>query len=146
TSVSTTSGHTSEPGIGRVGTDVRSLRVFKSEPSPEQELLRGVHLNSTTYTIEVDNTGQGPTDSIVVVDYLHAGLEYLGAGGVDHTEASPTLYGADERREYPGAGLLDATPAPAGGTGDWDGTGETVETVELDATEATELGLPGAGV
>lgn len=150
TSVATgSSTHTSAPGSGTASIDVSALRVTKTElESPENELLRGVHDNTTTYEIRVENTGQAATDTVVVVDYLPAGLEYLGAGLVDNTRNSPALY--DGNREYPDAGSLTSTPAPAGGTNGgttgWNGTGETVETVELDATQAAALGLAGAGV
>lgn len=150
TSVATSDSHTSNPGTAAASTEVRALRVTKSEPSPEHDLLRGVHQNTTTYEILVENTGEGPTDTVTVTDYLPAGLEYLGAGGVDHTESSSWLYdggGAPGGTlEYPGAADLTGTPAPAGGTGDWGGSGETVETVSLDASAAVALGLAGAGV
>lgn len=151
--VATGSTHTSAPGVSSASTEVRALRVTKSEPSPEQELLRGVHLNTTTYTIVVENTGEGDTGGVVVTDYLPAGLEYLGIGGFDNTGEASYLFpaGGSGTLEYPGSGSLDATPAPAGGAGSvpgpgWDGIGETVETVSLDAAQATALGLPGAGV
>ena len=106
---------------------VKALRVTKSEPSPEEELLRGVHTSITTYTIEVENTGQNPTGDVVVVDYLPAGLEYLGTGGGDQSATE----------EYPGSGPIPGT---------WTPSGELVETVQLTASEATALGLDSAGV
>ena len=145
TSVSTSSSHTSQPGEAARQTEVNALRVAKSEiESPENELLRGIHTQTTTYELQVEYSGEAPTDSVTVVDYLPAGLEYLGAGGSDNTAASDTLY--DGNREYPTAPDLTGTPSPSGGTGDWNGSGELVETVELTASEATALGLDGAGV
>ncbi|MCR2812351.1 isopeptide-forming domain-containing fimbrial protein [Microbacterium sp. zg.Y1084] len=103
------------------GTDVQSvpvqaLRLTKHEPSPEEELLRGVHDNHTTYTVTIENTPQGTTDDVVVVDYLPAGLEFLVCADTDNTQASPLLYdgvGAlGGTREYPGAGPITST-APA---------------------------------
>jgi len=155
TSVASNANHTSKPGTSSATTDVRALRVTKSEPSPEQELLRGVHDNTTTYTIVVDNTGEDDTGSVVVTDYLPAGLEYLGAGVEDNTVLNPSPYlfpsGGGGTLEYPGASSLTGTPPPAPNTGDtpgpgWNGLGETVETVSLDASQATALGLPGPGV
>jgi len=153
TSVALNSNHTSRPGTDAASADVRALRVTKSEPSPEQELLRGVHNNTTTYTIVVENTGEDATNGVTVTDYLPAGLEYLGVGGEDHTDPASYLFpsGGSGTLEYPGASPLTSTPAPAGGPGaapgpGWDGFGETVETVSLDAAQATALGLPGAGV
>ena len=145
TSVSTSSAHTSQPGEASRQTAVNSLRVAKAEiESPENELLRGIHTQTTTYELQVEYSGQAATDAVTVVDYLPAGLEYLGAGGTDNTSDSDTLYDGD--REYPTAPDLTGTPAPSGGTGDWNGTGELVETVELTASEASALGLAGAGV
>lgn len=145
TSVSTSSSHTSQPGEASEQTEVNALRLAKSETqSPENELLRGIHTQTTTYELQVEYSGEAPTDSVTVVDYLPAGLEYLGSGGADNTVASDTLY--DGNREYPSAPDLTGTPAPSGGTGDWSGSGELVETVELSAPEASALGLAGAGV
>ncbi len=145
TSVSTSGAHTSQPGTASVQTPVNALRTAKSElESPEKDLLRGIHTQTTTYEIRVQNSGQDPTDTVTVVDYLPAGLEYLGAGGVDNTADSDTLY--DGNREYPTAPDLTGTPAPLGGTGDWNGSGEQVETVQLSSADATALGLAGAGV
>ncbi|HWL00755.1 MAG TPA: isopeptide-forming domain-containing fimbrial protein, partial [Microbacteriaceae bacterium] len=152
TSVASNSNHTSLPGTASASTEVRALRVTKSEPSPEQELLRGVHNNTTTYTIVVENTGEDATNGVTVTDYIPAGLEYLGIGREDNTVLNPAPYlFDDDTREYPGAASLAGTPAPTDGPGDvpgpgWNGIGETVETVSLDATQATALGLAGAGV
>ena len=128
-SKSRTTSHTSGAGQDDdfAPVPVRALRVTKSEPSPEEQLLRGVHTSITTYTIELENTGQGETADVTVTDYLPAGLEYLGVSGGDHSAGD----------EYPGSGSIPGTWAPSG---------ELVETVQLSATEATELGLSGAGV
>ena len=87
-----------------VTTTVSALTITKSEPSPESELLRGVHDQTTVYTLIVRNTAVSSTSSVVVTDYLPATLELLGCGGVDNS-AGP---------EYPGAPLLTATPAVPG--------------------------------
>lgn len=118
----------SSPG-SPVVTDVEAIRVTKSEPSPESELLRGVHDHVTTYEIRLENTSAGPTDAVTVVDYLPAGLEYLGDGTVDHSQVNTA--------EYPGSGPLgssavDGYVAPV-----------SVETVTLAA--GNPQGLP-AGV
>ena len=128
-SKSRTTDHTSGAGQDDdfAPVPVRALRITKSEPSSEEELLRGVHTNVTTYTIKLENTGQGSTGDVTVTDYLPAGLEYLGANGGDHSSGE----------EYPGSGSIPGTWAPSG---------EVVETVQLSAAEATNLGLQGAGV
>jgi large repetitive protein len=110
TSVSTTSGHTSQPGRAAETTPVQALRVTKTEPSPEQELPRGIHEDTTTYSILVQNSGQANTDGVTVTDLIPAGLEYLGQGGVDNTQNSNTLF--DGNREYPGARSLTETLPP----------------------------------
>lgn len=140
-SVATSSDHTSQPGTDEETTAVEAVRIHKSEPSPENELLRGVHTNTTTYTLRVQHTGQGATGNVTVVDHLPAGLEYLGNGGIDNTSDSGALFDGD--REYPGAPSLTATPAPEGGGHLPE---DSVETVALTDAEALELGLgEGAG-
>ncbi|TDP90694.1 putative repeat protein (TIGR01451 family)/fimbrial isopeptide formation D2 family protein [Leucobacter luti] len=140
----TSSGtHTSAPGRVAPEIPVNAVRIEKSEPSPEGELLRGVHTNSTTYTLRVSHTGEGDLTNTRVVDYLPAGLEYLGAGGTDHSTAANGT--RPDGTEYDGSGDLAVTPAPEGGQGAWSEE-ESVETVALSAAEAEQLGLAGAGV
>ncbi len=88
-----------------VSTLISALDIKKSEPSPEAELMRGVHDNSTTYTLTVTNSPLAATNLVTVADYLPAGLEFLGCGGVDNSAAGTT--------EYPGSGRLTAVPALA---------------------------------
>ena len=83
-------------------TRVTALDIEKSEPSPEGELLRGVHDHTTVYTLVVTNNDAAATNGVQVVDLVPAGLEFLGCGGVDNTTTGP---------EYPGSGSLSATPA-----------------------------------
>jgi uncharacterized repeat protein (TIGR01451 family)/fimbrial isopeptide formation D2 family protein len=83
---------------------VSALQISKAEPSPESELLRGIHTHPTVYTLTVRNTGVAATNGVVVTDYLPASLEFLGCGGVDNSAA----------REYPGAPSLTATPSVPG--------------------------------
>ena len=132
-----TTDHTSKPGIDAdfAQPTVRALRVTKSEPSPERELLRGVHDHPTVYTIRVQNTGEAPTSGVTVTDYLPAGLEYIGLAGGDNTAADAGEYSVDgQPRRLP---TLNPLPSAAA---------ERVETVELTASEADALGLAGAGV
>ncbi len=83
-------------------TTITAITVEKSEPSPEGELLRGVHDHTTVYTLQVTNNDARATNGVTAVDYLPAALEFLGCGGVDHTTTGP---------EYAGAPSLSATPA-----------------------------------
>ncbi|MCI1019183.1 DUF11 domain-containing protein [Microbacterium sp. C5A9] len=126
-SVSRTTTHTSGAGAATDDVPVQALRIVKDEPSAESELLRGVHTTVTTYSLTVENTTRGATNDVTVTDYLPAGLEYLGLAEVGDNSAG---------REYPGA------PAITGGAT----VGETVDTVQLSASDAAALGLPGAGV
>ena len=92
--------------------------IEKVEPSPEDELLRGVHDQRTTYTLTVRNNKVVPTENITVTDYIPAGLEFLGCGNDDNSQVVT--------EEYPGSGPLgvpaiDPTPCP---------TPLSVETVE----------------
>ncbi len=80
-------------------TRVAAIKVTKSEPSPEHELMRGVHNEGRVYTIATRNTGIAPTTGVVLVDYLPAGLEFLGCGATDNSAVA----------EYPGSGPVRAT-------------------------------------
>ncbi|PJJ73638.1 putative repeat protein (TIGR01451 family)/fimbrial isopeptide formation D2 family protein [Diaminobutyricimonas aerilata] len=77
----------------------------KEEPNAEAELLRGVHRNKTVYTLTITNNTVNSTTGFSVVDYLPAGLEFLGCANVDNSAAGT--------EEYPGAGRIDGTPLPA---------------------------------
>ena len=123
-------------------TQITPIQISKAEPSPESELPRGVHDHKTTYTLTVTNDRVHATDAVTVTDWLPAGLEYLGCGGVDHTtNASGTNPGSTQ--EYPGSGPLSAgtalaspspCPAPA-----------SVDTVVADPVDSS--GNPiGSGV
>ena len=93
-------GTATESAADGATTTVSALDVTKSEPSPEGELLRGVHDHPTVYTLRVRATDAAGTDGVVVTDYLPADLEFLGCGGEDFSSGP----------EYPGAPLLDGTP------------------------------------
>ncbi|MCW5953084.1 MAG: hypothetical protein KIT69_12580, partial [Propionibacteriaceae bacterium] len=104
----------SNAGVATVSVPVNALRIDKSEPSPESELLRGVHQNTTTYTLRVWHTGEGDIGNLVVTDLLPAGLEYLGLGGIDNTSnANGNRGGGAASVEYDTAARLTGTPAPA---------------------------------
>jgi uncharacterized repeat protein (TIGR01451 family)/fimbrial isopeptide formation D2 family protein len=109
---------------------LKAIKVTAEEPSPEGEILRGVHEDQTVYTLKVQNNGINPTSGTKLDAYVPAGLEYLGCGapggaGTDNThDAIATNPGSAE--EYPGSGpikvesLAECT------------TPELVETEELD--------------
>lgn len=69
-----------------VPTKVSALEIVKSEPSPEHELVRGIDARSTTYTLKVTNNSKADTTGVTVVDYLPAGLEFLGCKDLSSTE------------------------------------------------------------
>ncbi|MCU0260233.1 MAG: hypothetical protein MUE78_04365, partial [Ilumatobacteraceae bacterium] len=79
-------------------TQVSAIRITKAEPSPEGELLRGVHDFATTYTLTVEVTGEAGVDGVAVTDLLPAELELLACGGVDNS--------APGTEEYTGSGRL----------------------------------------
>jgi fimbrial isopeptide formation D2 family protein/uncharacterized repeat protein (TIGR01451 family) len=83
-------------------TNITAITIEKSEPSPEHELLRGVHENTTVYSLKVTNNRIFPTNAVQVVDYLPASLEFLACGGLDNT--------ANGAVEYPGAPRLAVVP------------------------------------
>lgn len=134
---------TSNAGVRAESAMVNALRIDKVEPSPENELLRGVHQNPTTYTLKVWHTGENNITGTQVVDYIPAGLEYLGLGGVDNTRTNANGTRPD-RTEYDGSGLLDGTAAP--GTTWAHGAGERVETVTATAAEAAQYGVTAGAV
>jgi uncharacterized repeat protein (TIGR01451 family)/fimbrial isopeptide formation D2 family protein len=76
----------------------------KEDSSPEGELLRGVHDHPTTYTLTVTNNEVGRSTGFSIVDFVPAGLEFLGCTSVDNSAAGTV--------EYPGAPRLDSRPLP----------------------------------
>ncbi len=92
---------------------VTAIEIRKSEPSPEGELLRGIHDHQTTYTLTYRNNAIEPTDNLEIDDYLPANLEFLGCGGpgADNTTDAPT--NSPSAQEYPGSGPI-TVPAVAG--------------------------------
>jgi uncharacterized repeat protein (TIGR01451 family)/fimbrial isopeptide formation D2 family protein len=92
-------------------TRITAVEIEKREPSPEGELLRGVHDHQTVYSLNVTNNDVRPTTTIRVEDYLPAGLEYLACGTDDNTTDAPTNAGST--REYRGAEALNPGNAPS---------------------------------
>jgi large repetitive protein len=103
-------------------TELTAIEIEKSEPSPEGEILRGVHEHQTVYTLTVKNNKVGPTqgtelrvgkpDAIGIEDFLPAGLEFLACGTTDNTtNAVGTNPGSAE--EYPGSGAIDPGNSPS---------------------------------
>lgn len=114
-------------------TTINAIDVEKDEPSPEGEILRGVHDHQTVYTVSVRNNGIRPTTDVTLVDFVPAGLEFLGCGGpgADNTTNAPTNAGSAQ--EYPGSGpIVVAALAPCTAP-------QTVETVNVDPDGAGPL-------
>ncbi len=131
---------TSETGIAAASsaaTNMIALTLAKAEPSPEAELPRGAHDHTTVYTLTVTETTQGDTDDAILVDFIPAGLEFLGCGGVDNSTidwatGDPTV------NEYPGAPDLTGTPViPLAQCP----TPASVNTVVASPTDATTYGV-----
>ncbi|MGB7979201.1 MAG: isopeptide-forming domain-containing fimbrial protein [Candidatus Nanopelagicales bacterium] len=111
TGVPVPSSFTSSDTATTGSTDITAFTIDKaSAPSPEGELLRGIHDHVATYTLEVTNNPSFATNAIEIRDYLPAGLEFLGCGGVDNSTAT-ALY--PDGREYPNAPSLTGTPVLA---------------------------------
>lgn len=91
-------------------TQIKAIDIDKAEPSPEGQLLRGLHDHQTVYTLTVTNNDADADDDIKVEDYLPAGLEFLGCGTQDNTTNAPTNPGSTE--EYPGSGQINPGNAP----------------------------------
>lgn len=114
-------------------TTINAIDVEKDEPSAEGEILRGVHDHQTVYTVSVRNNGIRPTTDVTLVDFVPAGLEFLGCGGpgADNTTNAPTNPGSAQ--EYPGSGpIVVAALAPCTPP-------QTVETVTVDPDGAGPL-------
>lgn len=109
---------------------LKAIKVSAEEPSPEGEILRGVHEDQTVYTLKVQNNGINPTTGTKLDAFVPAGLEYLGCGapggtGTDNTtNAIATNPGSAE--EYPGSGPIKVESLAECQTP------ELVETEELD--------------
>ena len=131
---------TSGRGDDDLAAPVKALRITKSEPSPEEELLRGVHDNSTLYTLTIEHTGEGDLSGATVVDFLPAGLEFLGCGNVDNTTNANGNRGGASSVEYDGAARLDdATPDVSSCV-----AADAVVTVEADSALLAQY--PDAGL
>lgn len=85
---------------------INAIKITKSEPSREGEILRGVHDHQTIYTLKVRNNLVNPTNGTVLNDWLPADLEFLGCeGDPDNTTDAPSNPGSSE--EYPGSGPIE---------------------------------------
>ncbi len=121
---------------------INAIKVTKSEPSAEGEILRGLHDHQTVYTLNVANNSVNSTTGTTLDDFLPAGLEFLGCGNGtdDHTTNAPTNPGSTA--EYPGSGPI--VIAPLAGcvdpiavdtfSGDPDGTGPLTSGVYTHVT------------
>ena len=66
-------GSYTESGVsGSTTTTISAVSLSKAEPSPESELLRGIHDHPTVYTLTVNATDAGASSGLVLVDYLPA--------------------------------------------------------------------------
>lgn len=110
---------------GAVDTIITAVTIDKSEDSPEHELMRGVHDDAAVYTLKVTNNDYRATTGATVVDYLPAGLEFLGCGGVDN--GSTQEYGTRTLTETPTLPDSDCVEP------------QRVETVELAVGNAQKL-------
>ncbi len=130
-------GETGAAAASSAATTMIALTLAKSEPSPEAELVRGVHNHTTVYTITVTDTAQGDTDNAILVDFIPAGLEFLGCGGVDNSTID-WAPGDPAVNEYLGAPDLTGAPVipPAQCP-----TPTSVDTVTASGTDATTYGV-----
>ena len=126
-------------GTSTAATTITAIDIEKSEPSPEGELLRGIHDHETVYTLMISGNGANADNSVVVDDYLDAGLEFLGCGAWDNSTDTPTNTGSP--LEYPGAPTISAGVAPdlVAGAPDHCLQPSLVETVTVDPDAAGPL-------
>ncbi|HTW13913.1 MAG TPA: SdrD B-like domain-containing protein [Nocardioides sp.] len=110
-----------DTGSAAGATTLVPVLLTKSEPSPEAELLRGVHDHQTVYTLTLETGEAGGVGLGAVEDWLPAGIEFLGCGTADNSSAE----------EYPGSGPLNPGNAPA-----------APECIAPDVVETVDSGLP----
>ena len=127
---------------------INAIEIRKNEPSPEAELLRGIHGgNSTTYTITVTNNKVHATNGIALSDAIPSGMEFLGCGGVDNTTGGLLEYaGADPLTDIPTIAAPPCRPPLTVDTvdGDPDGAGPAPSALYTNVTwEPFDL-APGA--
>jgi len=121
--------------------DIVSLLVDQAEPSPEAELLRGAHDHATTYTLTVTATTEGTTDNSVLVEYLPAGLEFLGCADADNSTVDRDLADLDVNEYLASGTLADPTDVTVDCV-----LPTTVTTIVADATLAADYGLTEGAV
>ncbi len=109
---------------GSASTTFLPFLITKSEPSVEGELLRGVQDHKTTYTLTVENNLVVGSSGFSIVDFLPAGLEFLGCTAVDNSTVAT--------EEYPSSGRIDSTPHPPLGSPCAEPTSVTTVTVDPD--------------
>ncbi len=126
--------HTSTPGTVTLEAPVKGLRVSKAQTEhPDNKVLRGVHGgNGTVYRLTIDHTGEANLDDAEVVDFLPAGIEYLGSCGIkDHSSNANGTSGSAE--EYPEAGPLNTATVGENCLEE-----HSVETILMDAETAAK--------
>jgi large repetitive protein len=122
----------------RATTVLTAIEITKSEPSPEGEILRGLHQHQRVYTLTVQNNDLKPTKEITVEDFLPAGLEYLACDEADNTtNAIGTNAGSKE--EYAGSGLINAA-------GNIPATTNCVKPTEVETEEVDPPGPKPLGI
>jgi len=67
------------------GTLLVPFLLSKNQGDTEAELLRGLHDHQTVYTLEIENNHLGASTNFAIADWLPAGIEFLGCGGVDNS-------------------------------------------------------------
>ncbi|MBG6055078.1 fimbrial isopeptide formation D2 family protein/uncharacterized repeat protein (TIGR01451 family) [Salinibacterium sp. CAN_S4] len=135
TGVSTASSYTGSD-TDQSTTTLSPFILSKTEPSAEQELLRGVHDNKTVYTLTVTNNTVAPTTGFSITDYLPAGLEFLGCEGAGNTSIDNSA-----AEEFPGSGRIDDSPLPAGADCGGFAFVATTVTVDPDGSGPLEPGV-----
>ncbi len=128
---------TGSAGPSSKTTTMIALDMTKVEPHPESELPRGVHDQTTVYTLEIENTTEGDTDNVILVDYIPAGLEFLGCGAVDNSTIDWDTGDSVAVSEYFDAPDLTGTPVIATDCP----TPTSVDTVVASAADATTYGV-----
>ena len=100
----------------------------KNQGDTEAELLRGLHDHQTVYTLEIENNHLGASTNFAIEDWIPAGMEFLGCGGVDNSSVfEPGSSGPINPGNEPGFANCVAP--------------DVVETVQVDPPGPLPLGV-----
>ncbi len=100
------------PGSGTSGSVNTTVIPYQLRKSGGGELLRGVHTNSASFTLTIENNLIAPTGAFTVDDFLPPDLELLGCTTTDNTPAGAVEYTGSARLSPSACGYVGALGSP----------------------------------